>query len=50
MKGLYHFIVHIPKTLKETVKIGDKEMYLDAKWNEFANRVSSAKIVATPEK
>ena len=50
MKSLYHFIVHIPKTVKDTVKVGDKEMYLDGKWNEFQNRVSSAKIIAAPQK
>ena len=50
MKALYHFIVKIPKAVKDTIKVGDQEMYLDSKWNEFQNRVSSAEIVAVPEK
>ena len=50
MKALYHFIVKIPKPVKNTIKVGDQEMYLDSKWNEFQNRVSSAEIVAVPEK
>ena len=50
MKALYHFIVKIPKAVKDTIKVGDQEMYLDSKWNEFQNRISSAEIVAVPEK
>jgi co-chaperonin GroES (HSP10) len=50
MKVLHEFIVMMPKKFKDTIKFGEVELFLDARFNEFANRISEAEIVATPVK
>jgi co-chaperonin GroES (HSP10) len=50
MKVLHEFIVRMPKKFKDTIKFGEVELFLDARFNEFANRISEAEIVATPVK
>lgn len=42
------FIVKIPKKFKDTIKVGDKELYLDPKFDEFGNRVCHGEIVSLP--
>lgn len=50
MKVLHEFIVRMPKKFKDTIKFGDTEIFLDSRFDEFANRISEAEIVATPLK
>ena len=50
MRVLHEFIVRMPKKFKDTVKFGDTEIFLDSRFDEFANRISEAEIVATPVK
>ena len=50
MRPLNHFIVHLPNKFKDTIKVGDKELYLDSKFNEFENRHSHGTITGVPEK
>jgi len=50
MKVLHEFIVRMPKKFKDTIKFGEVELFLDTRFNEFANRISEAEIVATPVK
>lgn len=39
MRPLFNFIVHVPETVKETKKLGDVEIYIETKFNEFEHRV-----------
>lgn len=48
MNALKHFIVRVPKRYNDTIKLGDSEIYLDSKWNEFEHRVSHGEIVSAP--
>lgn len=50
MRVLHEFIVRMPKKFKDTIKFGDTEIFLDSRFDEFANRISEAEIVATPVK
>jgi co-chaperonin GroES (HSP10) len=50
MRSLSKFIVHLPNRFKNTIKVGDKEIYLENKFNEFEHRIMEAEIVAVPEK
>jgi hypothetical protein len=50
MRPLYHFIVHVPERVKETKKIGDVEIYIETKFNEFEHRVMEGEVVGVPEK
>ena len=50
MKPLYHILVHIPSAVNETMKIGDTEIYVDTKFNEFQHRTMKAKVVGIPAK
>jgi len=50
MRSLHDFFVRMPKAFNEELKIGDKSIYLDPKWNEFENRKMSAEVYAVPEK
>jgi len=50
MRPLYHFIVHVPERVKETKKIGDVEIYIDTKFNEFQHRVMEGTVVGVPQK
>ena len=50
MKPLRDFIVFIPQIFTDTVKLGDTEIYIDPKWNEFDNRIMSAEVKAVPLK
>lgn len=49
MRAPNHFIVSVPKTLVDTMKLGDKEIFLDSKYQEFENRISHGTIIAAPE-
>lgn len=50
MNALNHFIVRVPKKYSDTIKMGDTEIYLDSKWNEFEHRISHGEIVSSPSK
>lgn len=50
MKPLYHILVHIPKAVNDTMKVGDTEIYVDTKFNEFQHRTMKAKVVGVPAK
>lgn len=50
MKSLRKFIVNIPKKFNDTVKLGDKEIYIETKFNEFEHRVMEGEVVALPAK
>lgn len=50
MKSVDKFIVHLPKKVKDTIKLGDTEIYMETKFNEFEHRYNYATIVATPSK
>lgn len=50
MRSLRHYLVRIPKRFKETIKVGEKELYLDAKFNEFQHRFMEGEVIAIPEK
>jgi len=50
MKALHHFIVRIDKKYKDTIKLGNKELYLQSKFNEHQHRIPYGEIVAAPSK
>ena len=50
MKALNKFIVRLPKRFNDTVKIGDTEIYIDTKHDEFRHRVMGGEVVACPLK
>ena len=50
MKPLNHFIVELPKKFKDTIEIAGKTLYLASKFDEFANRITSGKILGVPER
>tara|TARA_Y100000114_G_scaffold55628_1_gene50869 strand:- start:495 stop:1169 length:675 start_codon:yes stop_codon:yes gene_type:complete len=50
MKSLRHFLVRVPNVTRDTFTLGDKELYLDTKWDEFSHRTMEGEVVATPAK
>ena len=50
MRPLFHFIVNVPERVKETKRIGDVEIYIDTKFNEFEHRVMEGTVVGVPQK
>ena len=50
MKALNKFIVRLPKKFNDTVKVGDTEIYVDTKHDEFRHRVMGGEVVALPRK
>jgi len=50
MKSLNDFIVRVEKAFNDTLNLGDKEIYLDSKWNEFENRICYGEIVCAPSR
>jgi len=50
MIPLYHILVHIPSAVNDTIKVGESELYLDTKFNEFQHRTMKAKVVGIPAK
>lgn len=50
MRTLTSFIVKLEKTRKDTVKMGDKELYLESRYEEFQHRVTGGEIVSVPAK
>ena len=50
MKSLKKFIVKLPKKFNDTVKIGDTEIYIETKYNEFQHRVMEGEVVGLPAK
>jgi len=50
MKALYTFVVRLPNKFKNTFKLGDKELFLASKFNEFENRYNYGEIVSVPQK
>ena len=50
MKPLKYFIVDIPKTTADTFTVGEKEFFLDSKFNEFEHRAMEGLVHAVPTK
>ena len=50
MKAVYHFMISVPKKFEDTLKLGDKEIFLESKFNEFEHRISYGEIISTPMK
>lgn len=50
MKPLKDFIVYVPERVNETKKIGDIEIYIDTKFNEFQHRVMHGEVMGIPQK
>ena len=50
MRPLSNFVVYVPKKVNETKKIGDVEIYIETKFNEFEHRVMEGEVVGIPEK
>lgn len=48
MITLNHFIVNVPQKTQDTVKLGDKEIFLDTRFNEFEHRVCFGTVVCSP--
>jgi len=48
MNALNHFIVNVPKKHEDTIKLGDTEIFLESKFNEFDHRISHGEIVSVP--
>lgn len=48
MKALRHFIVNVPKKTEDTVKLGDKEIFLDSRFDEFNHRICYGRVVSAP--
>lgn len=50
MRMLHYFVVKLEKRLQDTIALGDKEIYIDTKFNEFDHRVCHGEVVSLPEK
>ena len=50
MRMLHYFVVKLDKRLHDTVSLGDKEIYVDTKFNEFDHRVCHGEVISVPEK
>jgi len=48
MKALRHFIVNVPSKTRDTVKLGDQEIFLDTRFNEFDHRICHGTVVSSP--
>lgn len=48
MKALRNFIVNVPKKTEDTVKLGDKEIFLDSRFDEFNHRICYGRVVSAP--
>ena len=49
MRALQCFIIDLPKKFKDKIKMGDQELDLVSKFNEFEHRVNSAEITGCPK-
>lgn len=49
MRALRHFVVEVPKKHNDTIKLGEKEIYIDTRFNEFEHRVCHGTVVSAPE-
>jgi len=50
MKPLDKFIIRLPKKFNDKIKMGDQELELVSKFDEFGNRIMDAEVVAVPLK
>lgn len=51
MKPVRDFLVSIPKRFKDEIELSDgSKLWLASKYQEFNNRVTSGKVIATPAK
>lgn len=50
MDCLDKFIIKIPKKVQDTKKIGDVEIYIETKFNEFEHRIPYGEVVSVPLK
>jgi len=50
MNLLYYFVVRLPQRLQDEIKLGDQNIYMETKFNEFEHRVCCGEVVSTPHK
>ena len=50
MKSPDKFIIRMPEKFKNKIAVGDQELELVSKFDEFGNRIMEAEIVAVPAK
>lgn len=50
MRTLTSFIVKLESTRKDTVKMGETELYLESRYEEFKHRVTGGEVVSVPAK
>jgi len=50
MKSVDKFIVYLPKKVKDSIKLGDSEIYIETKFNEFEHRYNYGTVAAVPSK
>lgn len=50
MRMLHYFVVKLEKRLQDTISLGDKEIYVETKFNEFDHRICHGEVVSLPEK
>lgn len=50
MKPLYDFIVHVPNLFRDGIMVGDMELVLDTRFDDFEGRIAYGEIVALPLK
>jgi co-chaperonin GroES (HSP10) len=48
MKALRHFIVNVPSKTNDTIKLGDKEIFLDTRFDEFNHRICYGLVMSAP--
>jgi len=48
MKALRHFIVNVPSKTKDTLKLGDREIFIDTRFDEFNHRICYGRVVSAP--
>lgn len=48
MRPIRYFVVDVPVAVKETVKVGDVEIFLDNRFNEFTHRAFEGEVVGVP--
>lgn len=50
MDMLHYFVVKLDKLLQDEIKLGDQNIYMETKFNEFEHRVCEGEVVSVPKK
>jgi hypothetical protein len=50
MNMLHYFVVKLDKLLQDEIKLGDQNIYMETKFNEFEHRVCQGEVVSVPKK